>query len=565
MITLVTQQAFVTMEAPDGSRIIGHGRQTRARDPMRYADVPKREDSPGPHCHIDKLPEEVLLMIFSFVLLGNPYTIPKSQRTALLLVCKLWTRVVTESHFFWTAIDWSSTELEQEWDHSLGLSKGFPFAIACGRGDNSHPRNAHNVKDLLNWAIIKSVRIGKFRFMHRKGVEPWALVWQALTQSSRSLEEIELFSGTGISWYIPKQDATFLGAHAPRLQSLTLHSVVVPWTLCAVPTLRKLSISFYYQLSLTRSDFLPKPVDILSIITSTPALETLHLAGMDKHRAQDSTALPIVSPQQLKELNVEGLSNGSLRCLAESLDIPPMARVNFTLIETRWPDLDSDPTTEFGELVSLLSGYGLLHDSHLELEETALRITNLHGGIQLASGYDIDYNKAFRPLSEQARSRVLSASISSVYCEGSREPLEAIHDTFPGVALFRFPVHKFGNGFGDWPKVLENPGRAARGNLPESLCPKLTEIEVDLEVMLGFDLSELLSFIRARNSPNRHEGDEGYPRPISRLQIRAPSRIPFLQRSIWKEIKAMVTSCKFKVTSWKDPEGETSSSGNEDY
>ncbi|KAG8901471.1 hypothetical protein FRC00_006859 [Tulasnella sp. 408] len=506
-------------------------------------------------------------MVFSFVLLENPYAIPKFQRTALLLVCKLWTRVVTESHFFWTAIDWSSTELEQEWDHALGLSKGFPFAIECGRGHNlnPNPRNAHKVKDLLNWAIIKSVRIGRFRFGHRKGVETWDLVWQALTQTSYSLEEIELFSGMGNARYLPKQDKTFLGSHAPKLQSLTLHSVVLPWTLCAVPTLRKLSISFDYHLSLTRSDFLPKPVEILSIITSTPVLETLHLAGIDKHQAQNSTALPIVSPQQLKDLNVEGLSNGSLRCLAESLDIPPTARFNFTLAEPAWPGPDSNPTTEFAELVSLLARYGLLHDSHLELEETALRITNVRGGVGLAGGGGVDYNKAFRPLSEQARSQVVSASISSVYCDGSREPLEVIHDTFPGVALFRFPVYRFGNGFGDWPKVLENPGRAARGNLPESLCPNLTAIEVDIDVMLGFDLSELLSFIRARNSPMRHEGDKGYPRPISRLRIRAPVRIPVLQRSIWKEIKAMVPSCKFKVTSWKNPEGKTSSSGNEDY
>ncbi|KIO23518.1 hypothetical protein M407DRAFT_27044 [Tulasnella calospora MUT 4182] len=552
------------MEAPDNNHMIDHRKQTK-RHPAR-AQVPKRKASPGPRCHIDNLPAEVLVMVFSFILLEDPYTIPKPQRTSLLLVCKFWTQVVTESHFFWTAIDWSSTELKQEWDHSLSLSKGFPFAIEC-RGDDSHPRNAHKVKALLDWAIIKSVRIRKFRFMFRTSTEMWTLVWQALTQANLDLEEIELLSILGNMWYQPKQDRTFLGTHAPKLQSLTLNSVTVPWALCAIPTLRELSISFHYILSswADGSDILPTPVDIISIMASTPVLETLHLGGIDKHRAQQSPALPIVSPRQLKELNVEGMPNGALCSLAESLDLPQTARVSFTIVEPPWPQAGFNEETDFAQLVSLLAGYGFLQDCHLKLEETSLLVSNLRCEIKLSKGgHIIDYKRAFRGLSAQAGSQVVSASISSMYSDSSREPLEAIHDTFPDVRLLRFPVYRLGDGFGDWPGVLEDPGRAARGDLPESLCPKLTALEVDIDVMDCLDLSGVLSFIRARNSPNRPEGDQRNPHPILRLRITAPSkRIPAPQRSIWKEIKALVMSCRFEATTWEYEEEETEK-GDED-
>ncbi|KIO21495.1 hypothetical protein M407DRAFT_28888 [Tulasnella calospora MUT 4182] len=550
------------MEAPDND----HRKQTK-RHPV-CTHVPQRKASPGPRCHIDNLPAEVLVMVFSFVLLENADTIPKPQRTALLLVCKFWTQVVTESHFFWTAIDWSSTELEQEWDHSLSLSKGFPFVIEC-RGDNSRARNAHKVKALLNWAIIKSVRIRTFRFMHRTSTETWTLVWEALTQANLDLEEIELLNIMGNMRYQPKQDRTFLGTHAPKLQSLTLNAVTVPWALCAIPTLRELSISFHYILSWPDgSDFLPTPVDILSIMASTPVLETLHLGGIDNDRAQSSPAFPIVSPRQLKELNVEGMPNGALCSLAESLDLPQTARVNFTIVEPPWPRAGWDAETDFAQLVSLLAGYSLLQDCHLELEETSLLVSNLRCEIKLSKGgHIIDYKRAFRGLSAQAGSQVVSASISSMYSDSSREPLEAIHDTFPDVRLLRFPVYRLGDGFGDWPGVLEDRGRAARGNLPESLCSKLTALEVDIDVMNCLDLSGVLSFIRARNSPNRPEGDKRNPHPILRLRITAPSkRIPAPQRSIWKEIKALVMSCRFEATTWEYEEEETANSekGNED-
>ncbi|KAG9044075.1 hypothetical protein FS837_008825 [Tulasnella sp. UAMH 9824] len=553
------------MEALNDSQTINHGRRTG--NSTAYTHVPKREASPGPHCHIDNLPEEVLLMVFSFVLLEDPYTIPKSQRTTLLLVCKAWIRVVTESRYFWTAIDSSSTELEQGWDHALSLSKGFPLAIECREGD-SRSHSARKVKALLEWAIVKSVPIGRFRCRHRNQVKTWALVWQVLTQSRLSLEGIELFSVMGDMGYLPNQDKTFLGAHAPKLQSLTLQSVVVPWALCAVPTLRELSISFNYRSLVSRSDFLPTPVEILSILASAPLLETLHLAGIGKHSTELSTAPPIVSPQQLKELNVEGLSNGALCCLAESLDLPPWARVNFTIVEPNWRRREVDAETEFAQLVSRLAEYGLFQDCHLELEETALRAINLCREVRFFNGAHIDYKSTFGGLSGEARAQVMSASISSMYCEDSREPLEAIHEIFPCVTLLRFPVYRLGNGFGDWPRILEGPERKAGRNYPESLCPRLTAIEVDIDVMVGLDLSELLSFIRARNAPNPRKEDDEHPHPILRLRITAPSkRLPASQKDIWKEIEALVMNCQFEATSWDYEEEGTNSSeeGDEEY
>ncbi|KAG8901470.1 hypothetical protein FRC00_006858 [Tulasnella sp. 408] len=564
MATLVTKRSSVTMESLDDIRGIDHGRQTE--DSTVYTHGAERGLSPGPHCHIGNLPEEVLLMVFSFVLLEDPYTIPRSQRTTLLLVCKAWTRVVTESRYFWTAIDCSSTKLEQEWDRALSLSKGLPLTIEC-RGEGLRHSAAHKVNALLYWAIVKSVRIRRFRCRVRNWVDTWALVWQALIQSRLSLEGIELFSIMADARYLPNQDRTFLGAHAPKLQSLTLQSVVVPWALCAIPTLRELSISFNYRPLMSPSDFLPTPVEIVSILASTPLLETLHLAGIGKHSTELSTAPQVVSPQQLKELNVEGLSNGALCCLAGSLDLPPTAKVNFTIVEPEWRRRDVDAETEFAQLVSRLAKSSLLQDCHLELEETALRAINVCCGVRLSNGARIDYKRAFGGLSGEARAQVVSASISSMYCEDSREPLEAIHDTFPGVTLLRFPVYRLGSGYGGWPRILEDREREAGRNYPQSLCPRLTAIEVDIDVMIGLDFSELLSFIRARNSPNRHKEDEEHPHPILRLRITAPSkRLPAFQRGIWKEIETLVMTCQFEATSWEYDEDGTDSSeeGHED-
>ncbi|KAG8906893.1 hypothetical protein FRC01_007867, partial [Tulasnella sp. 417] len=513
--------------------------------------------------HINNLPEEILVMIFSFVLLEGPYTILRSQRRAVLLACKLWNRVVTDTPFFWAAISWTSAEPQQEWDLDLSRSRGLPFAIDA-RDDYLPFRKARTAKSLLKWAIVKSVRIWRFRFTHRTGADTWNLVRQVLAQTSLDLREIELFSATGNTLFQPKQDHSFLGADVPKLQSLVLHSIIVPWALCAIPTLRRLSISFHYNhIRPQDSNFLPTSADILSILASAPVLETLHLAGINQDQTQLSTGLSGASLPQLRELVAEGVSSGALRSLAESLDLPQTARVNFTIAEPPWLRTNADPENEFAQIVSRLAGCGLLQDCHLELEETALRATRFHHEVRLSrGGHDnIDYKRAFNGMSKQAALQVVSASISSMYSDDSREPLEAIHGTFPGIALLRFPVYRLGDGFGNWPGVLEDSRRATKGNLPESLFPELTAIEVDIDSMVDLDLSEVLSFIRSRNSPNRHGKDESHPHPILRLRITAPSkRIPAPQRSIWKQIEALVTECQFEATSWEDEEEETVSS-----
>ncbi|KAG8894848.1 hypothetical protein FRC01_012711, partial [Tulasnella sp. 417] len=471
-------------------------------------------------------------------------------------VCKLWNQVVNDTPFFWAVISWGAAEgtRKRKWDLYLSRSKGLPLAINCWDG-YSPTGKALSASSLLRWAIAKSVRIWRFRFRDRRGAYAWALVRPVLAQTSLDLREIELVSNAGTTLF---KDNSFLGAHVPKLQSLTLDSVIVPWTLCAIPTLRKLSISFTYKYLEPRdSNRLPTSVDILSILASTPVLETLHLAGINQDQAQSSTGFSNVSIPQLKELVAEGVSSGALRSLAESLDFHQTARVNFTIGEPRLPRINVHPETEFAQIVSRLAGCGLLQDCHLELEKTALQASSLRHEVRLLGEGNIDYKKAFKVLSKQAVSQVVSAGIRLKASDDSRELLEAIHDTFPDIIWGRI-----------WKLARSSKGSKTRnqGHLPESLFPKLTAIEAEIDRKVDLDFSEVLAFIRARNSPNQHEEGESRPHPILRLRITAPSkRIPAPQRSIWKEIEALVTRCQFMARREDEEEDAVSpEEGSED-
>ncbi|KAG8946305.1 hypothetical protein FRC04_011935 [Tulasnella sp. 424] len=510
LFTVIQYSPFMNMKALNATYVAD-----QPKFPPANAPSPNYTTSPEIPCHIYGLPEEIFVMVFSLILLKDPYCMPKFQRTTLMLVCKSWRRLVTETPFFWTTID--CTDRRQQWEDYLIRSKGLPFTIdydspflgfcSWSRVGHSHSRVAQQKPvPLFDWVISKLVPIQTLRFTDQASVETWASAWRVLSHTKLDLREIKLVSLGGDMWFQPYQDETFLGTLAPRLQSVTLHCVVIPWHFFAVSTLRSLSIIFHYQhLDIHANNHLPTHADLLFIMTSSPLLETVRIIGINKDRSHSSTTFPMVTPQQLKELTVESVSNGAVCELLEHLNLPQTARVNFTIaVPSQSTTFEGE--TEFAQLVSLLAGNSLLQDFRLELEETSLRATDLCHEVRLVSQRSrIEYEQAVTGFSEHARFQVVSASMSS------------------GYSIF-----------------------------PELLFPRLTAIEVDLYTMLEFDISDVLSFVRARNSPNHTEEDKRRWRTrISRLLI---TGAPFGSGvgSAWAEIQTLVEDCDIEVRSLDD-------------
>lgn len=398
--------------------------------------------------------------------------------------------------------------------------------------------------------------------MHGADVKPWATAWEVLNRTNLDLQEIELSSLGGDTRFQPSQAKTFLGKDVQKLQSLSLYCVIIPWHLYAVPTLRSLSIAFPYHRPGNRDpSCLPTHAEILSIMAASPLLETVHIRGINEHRLPSSTASPRIAPNHLKELIVEGTPSRVFCDLVESLNLPETTKAIFVIRGPLWPQADFDAEVEFAKLVSGLAGDGLLQDYDLEFQETSLQATNSYRRVRLfREKTNIDYKSVFRELSKHGRSNVVSASISSMYCDDSRELLEAIHTTFPNIGLLRFSMYRLGNGFGGWPGVLEDRRRPNNSKLPKSLFSRLTAIEADIDMIVDLDLSGILSFIRARNSQNRADEDKARPDKILRLRITAPfARLPAAQERIWKETQALVASCHWEATEWMDEEEEMDS------
>lgn len=232
---------------------------------------------------IHRLPVEILVSTFVLHVQSSEHSHSRS-RTTLALVCRQWHRVSYDTPLLWTKIRGDDAGARNSL--ALQTSRQCPLDVAFDLQKN-HKLNGQLVIASLREACA---HLDRWRTAELK-VDVDTTLWPLLERSAPVLESIILESGG-----LPSRTVSvdLFRGHAPRLRSLDLSYVSIPWDSGILSNLELLRL---YNLPLSTS---PTFNQILTILSRSPNLEVLALNAVHIHPSPDEETGTIQLPSLLE-------------------------------------------------------------------------------------------------------------------------------------------------------------------------------------------------------------------------------------------------------------------------
>jgi hypothetical protein len=272
---------------------------------------------------ISLLPPEVLARVFHFLVLEDPPCSPERDRGWMRAtqVCRFWRQVAQDDSSLWATISWklnpTNTELISE---MLYRSRDAPLDIDLDFGVNFDIYGPQ-CREVLLMFPPHLPRIRKLR-LYNLSVSHFDIIQSIYGREASALEHFELgFYGTFPVIFQDLGDTKLFKGQAPRLRTLFLSHVLIPWSLIPRGQLTHLKIVVFNEF-FTADPLLGGGLNqFIDLLINCPGLETLALERcLPSKLAQLSHGQTIHLPR-LSRLWLDG-SSSRITNLMKMLNLP---------------------------------------------------------------------------------------------------------------------------------------------------------------------------------------------------------------------------------------------------
>ena len=254
---------------------------------------------------ISLLPPEVLSRVFHFI--PPPELLPfglveqRLDRIRVTRVCRLWRQVALGDSSLWARI--SGVPTGSEWiSEMLVRALNAPLDINLHVGRSNPDVLLMLSSHLSHTRELRLIGLSESHFESFRGI---------FSQEAPTLELFKLrASSTFPITFRELGGTTLFKGRAPRLRTLSLFRVVIPWSLIPRGQLTKLEISLYDETSISNVPLLGDLNQLADFLVDCPELEVLDLRGC---LPSQPTQFPHGQPIHLSRLSRVSLSGLSSR------------------------------------------------------------------------------------------------------------------------------------------------------------------------------------------------------------------------------------------------------------
>lgn len=442
---------------------------------------------------IDSLPDEVLIEVFTRYLLLHPETY-FHHLILLSRVSKHWQELAHCTPSLWTRVDLNfmnqtaaalrksgACPLDvffepQPLDRNPRETMGGPFALACTqvhrwRSVRLQLKCADDLRQLerLPAPLLESIEVTSF-------------------SGAEQLPPFNIFSG-----------------YAPRLRSLRLTGISIPWQSTVLQSLQVLHLKIirYHK---------PSVSDVISILSASPGLSELNLLAFDIRPDSAPDRLPIVFLPQLSTLKIRSINGQATQQILLHIRSPPTR--SFGLIV----ELDGqDPAPLIQSIVSLLP----------EVTTGMLKLLPRTNSFWLYVPEVDDYSQV--DVSGVATSKMLECLATPLR---SRYPTTDLHMILKNhcedglldiLALFRV-THLETKGFPQLKALLDSLGQPKEINGVRAwLFPALRDLETEYQGPRPADIRRMLETRYGEPRDSNSGATSESPRLLDRVYINCGS------------------------------------------
>ena len=292
---------------------------------------------------VSLLPPEVLARVFRFLSLDEP---PHSGKQNLgwirvTHVCQLWRQVALDDSSLWARISGvtTNTELVSE---MLARARNAPLDINVNL-------NGATISEVL---LMFPPHLSHTRELCFKIVTPFCSdsFRDIYSHEAPALEILELHSLTSPVTFQELGRTTLFKGQAPKLRTLTLSQVFIPWSLIPRGQLTQLDISLHDELSIADDTSFGDLNQLVDLLVNSPGLEVLSLVSCLPSQLTHFPCGQTIRLPRLSRLILSGLSS-RISNLLKMLELP-----SSTILQLL---CDSDNTTTYSDhlLLPILSAH----------------------------------------------------------------------------------------------------------------------------------------------------------------------------------------------------------------
>ena len=251
---------------------------------------------------ISLLPPEVLSRVFHFIL---PPVLqhPGEQRLDLIRathVCRLWRQVALGDSSLWARI--SGAPIGTEWiSEMLVRAMNAPLDISLHVG-RSNPEVLIMLSSHLSHSReLRLFGMSEFYFESFRGI---------FSQEAPTLELLKLCVSSTFPITFRELDGTTLfKGRAPKLRTLSLIHIIIPWSLIPRGRLKKLEISLNDESSIFNVPLLGDLNQLVDLLVDCPELEVLNFRGCLPSQPTQFPHGQTIHLSRLSRLSLSGLSS----------------------------------------------------------------------------------------------------------------------------------------------------------------------------------------------------------------------------------------------------------------